>query len=119
MVCVAPFLGFMLRVVALVMLQRGGWEESRGGSLHQVAPTVSTSHRARAAGTRERGVGGRGRKRESVSARASPVCTCGLHHRIVFTVYAGVHALMERIKKKNPDKSFFPSDLSPTVVFQM
>ena len=56
-------------------------------------------------------------ERERVSVRVSPVCARGLHHRIPFTVSAGGHALMERIK--SPTSHSFPSDSWETMAFQM
>lgn len=111
--------------------KRAGGEARGEGSLHPFAPTESTSHSARVAGGKareeererarerdgergEREEGGRG---ESVCVRVSSVCARGLHHRIPFTVSAGGHALMERIKKLTTLS--FPSDLSTAVAFQM
>lgn len=115
------------------MLHRGGREEKRRGegSLHPFAPTKSPSQSARAAGGKARGERERereretegqekregGRKEESVCARVSIVCARGLHHRIPFTVSAGGHALMERIKILTTLS--LSSDLSTAVAFQM
>ncbi len=127
--CTIPW--SVLWVVALVMLQRGGREESeeRGG----VAPSprahrIHFSQRAgcwregtrkrereRGKERREGGNGERERERASVCVRVS-VCARGLHHRIPFTVSAGGHALMERIKLTTLS---FSSDLSTAVSFQM
>lgn len=74
MLCVAPFLGFALWVVALVMLQQGGrGERGEGRGLYLFALTESTSHIARATGGKAR-EGEREWERESECARVSRVC---------------------------------------------
>lgn len=91
----------------------GGGKEARGGvsiSLH--SPNLLLTSHELLAGRHERGS-----ERERESVRVSPVCARGLHHRIPFTVSAGGHALMERIKR--PTSRSFPSDSLDTMAFQM
>lgn len=99
--------------------------EGRGRSIPSRPPNPLLTARGLLAGRhenerervreREEGEREQERERESVCVRVS-VCARGLHHRIPFTVSAGGHALMERIKLTTLS---FSSDLTTTVSFQM